>query len=200
MKKNFIFALMPIMLSGCMYAGDTTLGDILSNKKNKYSNLEMKVVEVSVDDNSTLPYPSLSYRLQTKTERYEERIPVAEIYAIPAERVTNKMLDQTRDIYEQSGVTFLYIASLKKNDRKLPDGIYKAEQVTQKIIDGSNTFQIVSDKKEADYILETAIDNIGSTEDPIIEYKLILTDTENNKINEWVEIVRQLHNDDHSWW
>jgi len=29
---------------------------------------------------------------------------------------------------------------------------------------------------------------------------MILSDMENNKINEWSETVRRLQNDDRSWW
>lgn len=161
---------------------------------------ELKVVEIPIDEDVVVQQAPQTYRLQTKTERYEERIPVAEIYAIPAERATNKFLDETRDIYEQNGSVFLYITALKKEDRRLPDGIYKAEQVTKKIIDGADVFKVVGDMKEADYILETSINNIGTVEDPIIEYKMILMDTDNKKINEWTEVIRRVYNDDHSWW
>ena len=153
--------------------------------------LRTEVIVIDEDD---------TYQLPTRDERYSEFMPLPEIYAIPAIRATNKMLDETRNLYDSNGDVFLFIAAIQKNDKKLPDGIYKAEQVNRKIINGSNTFKVVNDKSEADYILSPSIDNIGSTEEPVIEYRLILTDTENNKINEWVETVKRLNNDDRSWW
>ncbi len=141
-----------------------------------------------------------TYQLPTRAERYEEYAPMAEVYAIPASRATNRMLDDTRDIYENNGDTFLFITDLKKADRKMPDGIYNAERTTRKIIEGSKTFKVVNDKSEADYILETIIDNAGSPEEPILVYRMILLDTESKKINEWVETFRRVGNDDRSWW
>ena len=86
-----------------------------------------------------------TYQLPTRAERYEEYAPMAEVYAIPAARATNRMLDDTRDIYENNGDTFLFITDLKKADRKMPDGIYNAERTTRKIIEGSKTFKVVND-------------------------------------------------------
>ena len=154
---------------------------------------KVKTEIIVIDEDDT-------YQLPTRDERYSEFMPLPEIYAIPAARATNKMLDETRNLYNGNDDVFLFIAAIQKNDKKLPDGIYKAEQVNRKIINGSNTFKVVNDKSEADYILSPSIDNIGSTEEPVIEYRLILTDTENNKINEWVETVKRLNNDDRSWW
>ena len=34
----------------------------------------------------------------------------------------------------------------------------------------------------------------------MVVYKLVLTDKDNNLINEWKETVRQVDNDDRSWW
>lgn len=148
---------------------------------------------IIIDENDT-------YQLPSRDEVIYEFAPLPEVFAIPATRATNKMLDETRNLHEGNDDVFLFIAALRKNDGKMPDGIYKAEQVTRKIIDGSKAFKIVNNKAEADYILSPVIDNIGSTENPIVEYRIILTDSENNKINEWVEVVRRLNNNDRSWW
>ena len=82
----------------------------------------------------------------------------------------------------------------------MPDGIYSAARTTRDIIEGSKTFKVVNDMKEADYYLETVIDNAGTPEEPILVYKLILFDGKNNKINEWTETMRRVRNDDRSWW
>ncbi|MBE6452713.1 MAG: hypothetical protein E7012_04410 [Alphaproteobacteria bacterium] len=200
MKKLFAICSSFLMLNACATSEETTLRDVLFESSSVENNSEyidnngFRIVEIPFDEATP------TYQLPKKSERYEAIIPTAEIFAIPAARATNKMLDETRDIYEQNGNVFLFVSGLKKNDRNLPEGTYKAEQVTKKIISGSKTFKVVGNKDEADYILETIVDNIGTTNEPIIEYKLILTDTENKKVKEWTEIIRKLHNDDRSWW
>ena len=68
--------------------------------------------------------------------------------------------------------------------------------------DLSRTYTVVNNLNDADYYLETQIKEIPvqGAETPIIEYKIILNDKDNNKINEWTETIRQLQNDDKSWW
>ena len=215
MKKLTTIISVLSLVAGCANTKDTTLEDFWRNAADKQHTAEetemlfsqasevnivkeipsqdIKTEVIVIDEDDT-------YQLPTRDERYSEFMPLPEIYAIPAARATNKMLDETRNLYDGNDSVFLFIAAIQKNDKKLPDGIYKAEQVNRKIITGSKTFEVVNDKSEADYILFPSIDNIGSTEEPVIEYRLILTDTENNKINEWVETVRRLNNDDRSWW
>ena len=205
MKKTLALTAIACILSGCAVDEETTLIDLW--QENDYTGIrvakvsepsEVKIVEIPIDEDMPIPGTPAINELSGIT--YKVQTPIAEVYAIPASRATNKMLDDTRNIYEQNGNVFLYIAGLKKNNDKMPDGIYKAEQTTKKIIEGSGTFKIVNDKNEADYILETFIDNVATDDDPIIEYKMILSDTENNKINEWSETVRRIRNDDRSWW
>lgn len=215
MKKLTTIISVLSLITGCANTTDSTLEDFWRNtideqhseeeterlfsqasevrivKELPSQDLRTEVIVIDEDD---------TYQLPTRDERYSEFMPLPEVYAIPAIRATNKMLDETRNLYDSNGDVFLFIAAIQKNDKKLPDGIYKAEQVNRKIINGSNTFRVVNDKSEADYILSPSIDNIGSIEEPVIEYRLILTDTENNKINEWVETVKRLNNDDRSWW
>ncbi|MBE6444947.1 MAG: hypothetical protein E7019_02670 [Alphaproteobacteria bacterium] len=212
MRNKFLAASAMLILSACAHGEDSTLQDILFEdpydqefiKIGTHEEQPVKKAEhieyVAEDRKETIIYEPATYQLPTREERYANYTPTAEIYAIPATRATNKMLDETREFYEQNGDVFLFIASLKKADRKLPDGVYKAEQVTKKIIEGSDTFKVVGDKEEADYILETIIENNGTPEEPILTYRMILSDMENNKINEWSETVRRLQNDDRSWW
>lgn len=86
--------------------------------------------------------------------------------------------------------------------KTLPDGLYYAKDATRQIIEGSRTYTVVNNLNDADYYLETQIKEIPvqGAETPIIEYKIILNDKDNNKINEWTETIRQLQNDDKSWW
>jgi len=203
MKKITIMLSGIAILSACSNTHDVTLRELLFGSRKKTQTVEtMPIREITADnqDKHIVTDMPFTVQLPKRSERFEQDAPLPEVYAIPAARATNKMLDETRDIYEQNGETFLFITGLKKADRTLPDGIYKAEQVTRQIIDGSNTFKVTADKDEADYILDTIIDNVGTPENPILSYRLILIDRENNKINEWIETVRRLSNDDRSWW
>ena len=215
MKKLMLAVAAVSMIGACSTNGDSTLEEMLFGEKSvktavpTYRNTpgeDINIVEVDVDvepeddEDVIVDIAPGTYQLPTRSERYALYAPLPEIYAIPATRATNKMLDETREFYEQNGDTFLFITDLKKGDRQLPDGIYKAEQTTRKIIEGSKTFKVVGNKDEADYILETAIDNAGTPEEPILVYRMILLDKDNKKINEWVEMVRRVNNDDRSWW
>lgn len=206
--KKALMILGLLALQACANTENSTLEEIIFDDGDYKEVREVKVskqapvkeialpaekVEIVVDEPGT-------YQLPTRAERYEEYAPIAEVYAIPAARATNRMLDETRDFYENNGDTFLFISGLKKADRKMPDGIYNAERTTRKIIEGSKTYKVTQNKDEADYILETIIDNAGTPEEPILVYRIIMLDTDNSKINEWTETFRRLSNDDRSWW
>lgn len=123
-----------------------------------------------------------------------------QIYAIAATRGTNKMLDQTADIYENGGNTFLYIKETQKIDKNLPDGFYSANRTIRDIIEGSNTYKIVNNMNDADYYLETKVFNDGTAETPIVSYQFTLYDSNNAEVRSWNETIRQLNNGDRSWW
>lgn len=155
---------------------------------------QTEVTEEIVIDEPYLPSP-----MQVQNVNIEPTI-TPQVYAIAATRATNRMLDETTDIYENNATTFLYVTQPQILDDTLPDGIYYARKVTRDILSGSNNYKLVNNPDDADYILEAAVDNIGYEEDPVVEYSLILFDNQNNKVNQWSETVRQLKNDDRSWW
>ena len=80
--------------------------------------------------------------------------------------------------------------------------MYYAKDTTKRIIDESHIYIPVNNLNDADYYLETQIKEISfqNNQIPFIEYKIVLFDKDNNKINEWTETIRQLQNDDKSWW
>ena len=90
----------------------------------------------------------------------------------------------------------------KKNNPKLPDGFHYADKVIYDIIDGSQNFMMVTKLDDADYVLNVAVDAFpnSSAQTPIIVYTLTLQDTEGNEIDSWEQDIRQLQNDDKSWW
>ncbi len=122
------------------------------------------------------------------------------VYAIAATRAANKMLDETRSIYEQGGNVFLYVMESKKLNSSLPDGLHYAHKLTTEILEGANDYKIVNNKDEADYYLEVLVDEGGSEDVPTIVYKMILFDNKNVKVDEWIINLKQLRNDDRSWW
>lgn len=136
----------------------------------------------------------------TKAE-YEYAI-APQVYGILANRITNKMLDDTKTVYENLSPPFLYVMEIKKEDANLPDGFYYANKVTKEILKNSRTFRMVNNMNDADYFLETIVSTYSTSdsETPIIVYKMILFDNQNNKINEWAETIARVQNDDQSWW
>lgn len=130
---------------------------------------------------------------------YDDTI-TPEVYSVVATRAVNKMLDETRSVYENLSSTFLYVTASKKMSDNLPDGFYFAEKTIKEIINGSRTYTIVSNIKDADYYLETLVSKIelpGQT--PAIQYKLIMFDKDDTKIGEWVETIHKVTNDDRNW-
>ena len=89
-----------------------------------------------------------------------------------------------------------------KVEDDLPNGFYLSQNETKRIINASRTFTVVNNLNDADYYTETLIKKIQieGRDEPIIQYKLMLFDKGNNKINEWSETIRQVENDDKSWW
>ena len=202
MKRNImVLPVFLLILVSCSNTREITIQDIMFDEMGNEVIAEQSVEAVRIPDKVPAAASPARYRLQTRSDRYDANHINPQVYAIAATRATNKMLDETAEFYENpDGDVFLYIADIKKADRKMPDGIYSAARTTRDIIEGSKTFKVVNDMKEADYYLETVIDNAGTPEEPILVYKLILFDGKKNKINEWTETMRRVRNDDRSWW
>lgn len=229
MKKTGLLIVLPMLLAACsntedmtldrlifgheVKPEDTTVSEMLLGKDCKNCKKQdapaVKIVETdaeAISDENTegeyLEYAESNalYRIPTRSSRYMANEPAPEAYAIAATRATNRLLDETGGFYEDNAESFIYVADLKKADRQLPDGVYNAARATKKIIENSRTFKVVNDLEEADYILEPVIDNAGTPEEPILVYKLVLFDTDNNKVGQWTETLRRVRNDDGSWW
>lgn len=125
-----------------------------------------------------------------------------EVYALIAARVTNKMLDETAEVYEHNPRPTLYIMQVKKTAENLPDGFYLARRETKEIIEGSKTFTVVNTLNEAQYYLEISVSPIPlqGKELPGISYHLSLFTSHNAKVGEWAQMIKQVQNDDKSWW
>lgn len=196
--KKFLLGFSVLSLCGCVAYEDT-------------APQEMEVREVYIDEEAALPQPQMQPVQPRPVIKYrEEHRPVhdldfdhgitPQVYAIAATRATNKMLDQTADIYETDDNVFLYIADAEVKDSDLPAGYHAAEKITREIIEGGESFKVTQQRTEADYQLKILIGNGGSKESPVIVYKLILLNKDGIKEREWTEAVRRVRNDDRSWW
>lgn len=154
-----------------------------------------------------------SHRAMEDQEQYVVDAPYAEgqvldetvspeVYALIAARTTNRMLDETAEIYEQNPRPTLYIMQVKKSEEALPEGFYQARRETKEIIEGSKTFTVVSSLNEAQYYLEITISPIPLKDKtvPGISYHLSLFTNQNAKVGEWAQMIKQVQNDDKSWW
>ncbi len=125
------------------------------------------------------------------------------VYAIAATRVTNKMLDDTQKLYQQQGQKpKLLILEAKKINPQLPDGFHYANKVIHDIVDGSQNFMLVSNLDNADYVLNVDVDAFPNQgiNTPIIEFTMTLQDKDGKEIDSWKQDIKQLQNDDKSWW
>ncbi len=133
---------------------------------------------------------------------YEETS-APQMYSVIAARATNRMLDQTTEIYEKAVRPKLYIMQIKKAGvEHIPDGFYHSRQTTKEIISGSKTFTVVNVQDDADYQLDITVSRLNVKDVPgnILQYKMVLSDKGGNEVGSWMESIRQVQNDDRSWW
>lgn len=179
MKKTIIFISLALCVAGCQLWGIKPYGS-----GNEYVSPE------ELNKNTT-------------QENFADIDITPQVYAIAASRATNKMLDATRDLYFKKAVKpTLYIAVPQRLNDRLPDGFYYAHKVTNDIIDGSRDYTVVTNPDDAEYTLQVlvnALPNPGS-QTPIIEYQMLMSDNTGKEIGVWSESVKQLQNDDQSWW
>lgn len=164
----------------------------------KQTDTESGIIPVAYNDTVTE-----DVTLSTHETHYDSADITPKVYAIAATRVTNKMLDDTQKLYQQQGnKPKLWVLEAKKMNPKLPDGLYYANKVVYNIIDGSQNFMMVSKLDDADYVLDVSVDAFPNPgiDTPIIVYTLTLQDKDGKKIDSWQQDIRQLRNDDKSWW
>lgn len=141
------------------------------------------------------------YGYTPQTTAYETNI-TPEVYGIVAKRTVNKMLDETAPLYEKAEAPTIFIRDVKIEDDRLPDGFFYANKLTRQLLENAHTFKVVNNKYDADYFLETEVDTVEfkNSPTPAIVYRVMLLDQRNGVIKEWKETIRQLKNDDKSWW
>lgn len=171
MKKILLFCSLILSLTACHF-NDNKAG------------LQLPVVPIDDDD-------------------FSEYDVTPEVYAIAATRATNKMLDGTRSLYRKKAQKpHIFITEIQKINPKLPDGFHYARKVTEEILEGSRDFVVVDNFADAQYQLDIVVDarRNPNNDSPIIFYELRLFDVNGNYINSWSSNIKQLQNDDESWW
>lgn len=198
--KKYILVLTSILLfSGCSNTSDSTLLSFFNGSKNSTDIQYSEAEYVNYEDNTA----TLSgYYLAKRGDRYA----AADInikpqdYSIVATRTANKMLSEAPALFASDKQAPLYIADMVQIDRYLPEGSYAAEKAAKDILYGSKMFNIVADKEQASYVLQSSINNINTPELPVIIYRMELYDAAGKKLGFWQDTIRQVQNDDRSWW
>jgi len=120
-------------------------------------------------------------------------------YEIAATRITNKLLDDSADIYEVKPNTKLYIKKIQKNSETLPDGFYNAQKSIREIISGSGTYTVVDKIEDADFILASKVSELKNNNQPIIIFNADILDKQEKPVKSWSVTIRQMP-EDKSWW
>lgn len=143
-----------------------------------------------------------TYTLTKRSERYKDvevNFP-PNVYAIISSRVVNKFLNDMPGIFADVENPSLYIEETVYGDRFMPSDPQAVTNTTKEIIAGSNMIKIVDDKNKATHVLKGRIGNINTPEVPVFKYGLSLYDKSNKLIDKWSDTMRQVQNDDGSWW
>ena len=63
---------------------------------------------------------------------------MVQAYETAATRITNKMIDDTHDVYETTVHPKLFVKKINKISENLPDGFYTANRAMKQVITGSD--------------------------------------------------------------
>lgn len=123
-----------------------------------------------------------------------------EAYVLASNRVVSRFFKDASSVYGQRPNMRLYVKPAMGLSADLPGGLDKGSENFKKQVASSYTFEIVDNPSSADYYLETTADwfDTPSKSVPAIQYKSVLYDNNNNKVKEWVEIIKKADNSQ-SW-
>lgn len=155
---------------------------------------QSEYVEVTVEKD---PYRPEVLDMKPTTARTSAK-PVAaakyspEAYNVVATRATNRMLQDTANLSSKGHKTvFLKDTQVLSSD--MPYGSNRLKSTTKDIINVSKTFDVVNSPKDADYIVASTADwYVADSKAPALQYKLSMFDKSGRRVNEWVEIIRQV--------
>ncbi len=184
------------MLGWCKMGGDVKYIDVKTQEKVVYN-------DVAAPASYQVYQTNENYQLPKRGERYEAAnyVITPEVYSILASRVAGKVLDDMPAILANNPNATVYLAETSQIDRYLPDSADAAGRAAKEILVGSNRLNLVNDPNVADYILESYLTNSNTPEMPVISYEMRLFErSTGNMLNSWMDTVRQVQNDDGSWW
>jgi len=150
-------------------------------------------VEVTVEKN---PYRSEVVSVKDPSSKVGENVASKyspEAYNVLATRATNRMLQDTSAIYDNGRTKTVYIKDTKLLSSDLPYGSQRLKGVAKEIISGAKAFDVVNNSNNADFIIDSSADwYVTDSAAPALQYKLAMFDKAGKKVNEWVEIIRQV--------
>ena len=150
-------------------------------------------LDVAVETN---PYNSQVIDVRPVSPKVDGKIAAKyspEAYNVVARRATNRMLQDTSSLYGNGRTKRIFLKDTKLLSSDLPYGSQRLRGITKEIISGSETYDVINNAADADYILDSSADwYVSGSAAPALQYKLTMTDKNGRKVNEWVEIIRQL--------
>lgn len=143
-----------------------------------------------------------TYTLTKRSERYKdvEDAIAPNVYAVLASRVVNKFLTDIPAYFADKVNPVLYMEETVYGDRFMPSNPDVAGATAKEIIIGSKMIPVVDDKIKANYTLKGRVSNINTPEVPVFKYEIGLYDISNKLVDSWSDTIRQVQNDDGSWW
>lgn len=136
-----------------------------------------------------------------ETAAVRETIPsMPDAYVLASNRAFNRFIKDTYKYYSQSPRTGLYVKSAAAQSADLPGGVEKGVENFKSQVKKSYAFELANSLNSADYYLETSVDwlDTPSKTVPAVQYTTVLYDKNNNKLNEWVEVIKKANNSQ-SW-
>jgi hypothetical protein len=142
------------------------------------------------------------YKLEKRGERYDNAsyIVSASVYKLVAERATNKMLTEIPALVADNKYGALYIEPTDIIDRYLPGAPEIAGAASKQIIVEAKMFKLTDDPTQAVYVVRSSLNNINTPELPVLRYELSLFNNTGILLGQWSDVMRQVQNDDGSWW
>lgn len=154
---------------------------------------EAGYLDVTVESN---PYNSEVVDVRPAGSKIDGKVAASyspEAYNVIARRATNRMLQDTSSIYGNGRTKRIFLKDTKLLSSDLPYGSERLRGITKEVISGSETYDVINNAADADYILDSSADwYVSGNATPALQYKLTMLDKSGKKVNEWVEVIRQL--------
>jgi hypothetical protein len=133
----------------------------------------------------------------SSTPVVREVIPaMPEAYVLASNRVVSRFFKDASSVYAQKPNVKLYVRPARALSADLPAGVDKGAANFKNQVAASYTFDVVEDPAAADYSVETTAEwfDTPSKSVPAILYSTALYDRQNNKVKEWVEVIKKADN------